>query len=68
MVKMSILELVQALREIKGLDRDAQLQRLGEIGGIYVPALYPLKQTATRRMDPRYRPSRHSQTLGGQSR
>lgn len=41
-----ILELVQALREIKGLDRDTQLKRLGNIGGIYVPALYPLKQTA----------------------
>ena len=41
-----ILELVQALREIKGMDRDAQLQRLGNIRGIYVPALYPLTQTA----------------------
>jgi radical SAM family uncharacterized protein/radical SAM-linked protein len=42
----AILELVHALRETKGLDRDAQLKRLGDIGGVYVPALYPLKQTA----------------------
>ncbi len=41
-----ILELVQALRDIKRLDRDSQLKRLAEIPGIYVPALYPLKQTA----------------------
>ncbi len=41
-----ILELVQALRETKRLDRDAQLNRLADIPGIYVPALYPLKQTA----------------------
>ena len=41
-----ILELVQALRDVKGMDRDAQLKRLGAINGIYVPALYPLKRTA----------------------
>jgi radical SAM family uncharacterized protein/radical SAM-linked protein len=41
-----VLELVQALRDSKGLDRDAQLRRLTDVPGVYVPALYPLKQTA----------------------
>ena len=41
-----ILDLVQALRDCKGLDRDAQLHRLAAIPGIYVPALYPLRRTA----------------------
>ena len=30
---------------VKGLDRDAQLQRLAAIPGVYVPALYPLRRT-----------------------
>ncbi|MDH3599181.1 MAG: TIGR03960 family B12-binding radical SAM protein, partial [Candidatus Tectomicrobia bacterium] len=41
-----VLELVQALRDSRGLDRDTQLRRLADVPGIYVPALYPLKQTA----------------------
>jgi radical SAM family uncharacterized protein/radical SAM-linked protein len=41
-----VLELMQALREAKGLCRDAQLQRLAAIPGVYVPALYPLRRTA----------------------
>jgi radical SAM family uncharacterized protein/radical SAM-linked protein len=36
---------VQALRDSKGLHRDAQLQRLAAIPGVYVPALYPLRRT-----------------------
>jgi radical SAM family uncharacterized protein/radical SAM-linked protein len=40
-----VLELVQALRDGKGLSRDAQLQRLAVVPGVYVPALYPLRRT-----------------------
>jgi radical SAM family uncharacterized protein/radical SAM-linked protein len=40
-----VLELVQALRDSRGLHRDAQLQRLAAIPGVYVPALYPLRRT-----------------------
>jgi radical SAM family uncharacterized protein/radical SAM-linked protein len=40
-----VLELVQALRDSKGLSRDAQLQRLAAVPGVYVPALYPLRRT-----------------------
>jgi radical SAM superfamily enzyme YgiQ (UPF0313 family) len=40
-----VLELVQALRDSRGLDRDAQLHRLADGPCVYVPALYPLKQT-----------------------
>jgi radical SAM family uncharacterized protein/radical SAM-linked protein len=41
-----VLELVQALRDSKGLSRDAQLQRLAAIPGVYVPALYPSRWTS----------------------
>lgn len=41
-----IIDLVAALRDCKGLKRDAQLRRLATIPGVYVPALYPLMQTA----------------------
>jgi radical SAM family uncharacterized protein/radical SAM-linked protein len=41
-----VLELVQALRDAKGLCRDEQLRRLAMIPGLYVPALYPLHRTA----------------------
>jgi radical SAM superfamily enzyme YgiQ (UPF0313 family) len=41
-----VLELVQALRDSRELDRDAQLRRLADVPGVYVPALYPLKHTA----------------------
>jgi radical SAM family uncharacterized protein/radical SAM-linked protein len=41
-----VLELVQALRDAKGLSRDAQLQRLAAIPGVYVPARYALTRTA----------------------
>ncbi len=40
-----ILDLVDALRDSKGLSRDAQLQRLSAVAGVYVPALYPLMKT-----------------------
>lgn len=40
-----VLDLVEALRDCKGLNRDAQLQRLSAIPGVYVPSLYPLRQT-----------------------
>lgn len=40
------LDLVEALRDAKGLSRDAQRQRLSIIPGVYVPALYPLLQTS----------------------
>jgi radical SAM family uncharacterized protein/radical SAM-linked protein len=40
-----VLELVQALRDSKGMERSAQLQRLAAIPGVYVPALYPLRRT-----------------------
>lgn len=40
-----VLELVQALRDSKGLPRATQLQRLGAVPGVYVPALYPLVRT-----------------------
>ncbi|MGQ4809614.1 hypothetical protein NKDENANG_03037 [Candidatus Entotheonellaceae bacterium PAL068K] len=42
-----ILDLVQALRQSKGLGREAQLQLLAAIPGVYVPALYPLLCTPT---------------------
>ncbi len=41
-----VLDLVEALRDCKGLTRDAQLRRLDTIPGVYVPALYPLMQTS----------------------
>ena len=41
-----VLELMHALRDSQGLNRDAQLRRLADVPGVYVPALYPLKQTA----------------------
>jgi radical SAM-linked protein len=34
------------LRDSRALDRDAQLRRLADVPGVYVPALYPLKHTA----------------------
>jgi radical SAM family uncharacterized protein/radical SAM-linked protein len=40
-----VLELVQALRDSQGLRRDAQLQRLAAVPGVYVPALYALVRT-----------------------
>jgi radical SAM family uncharacterized protein/radical SAM-linked protein len=40
-----VLELVQALRDCRGLHRDEQLQRLAAVPGVYVPALYPLLRT-----------------------
>lgn len=40
-----VLDLVQALRDSKGLHRDEQLQRLAAVPGVYVPALYPLRRT-----------------------
>ncbi len=40
-----VLDLVQALRDSKGLSRDAQLQRLAAVPGVYVPALYSLVRT-----------------------
>ncbi len=41
-----VVELVQALRDGKNLDRDAQLRRLAAVPGVYVPALYALKRTS----------------------
>jgi radical SAM family uncharacterized protein/radical SAM-linked protein len=40
-----VLDLVQALRETRGASRDAQLRRLADIPGVYVPALFPLMRT-----------------------
>ena len=40
-----VLELVQALRDSKGVERSTQLRRLAAIPGVYVPALYPLRRT-----------------------
>jgi radical SAM family uncharacterized protein/radical SAM-linked protein len=40
-----VLELVQALRDCRGEARQAQLQRLAAIPGVYVPALYALRRT-----------------------
>jgi radical SAM family uncharacterized protein/radical SAM-linked protein len=40
-----VLELVQAIRDGQGLPREAQLQRLAAVPGVYVPALYPLRRT-----------------------
>jgi radical SAM family uncharacterized protein/radical SAM-linked protein len=47
-----VLELVQALRDGRGLSRDAQLKRLAEVPGVYVPALYPLRRTSTGELVP----------------
>jgi radical SAM family uncharacterized protein/radical SAM-linked protein len=40
-----VLELVQALRDSRGLPRTTQLQRLAAVPGVYVPALYSLIRT-----------------------
>jgi radical SAM family uncharacterized protein/radical SAM-linked protein len=41
----AVLDLVQALRDSKGLRRDEQLQRLAAVPGVYVPALYSRRWT-----------------------
>jgi radical SAM family uncharacterized protein len=35
-----ILEIIQAMRQVKGADRDSQLRHLAKIPGVYVPRFY----------------------------